>query len=124
MNVLLLTSTSLVQVLEALLVQLEEQCSWLLETTMAPQSGLHSFDFLGGSILRAVDEQLSSSMPGKSSNIIPHFHVTFAMHACLTANFAAIDCVIEMLPLHEEEEGEAGKDAGLWRLGWHAGTPA
>ena len=59
---------------------------------MAPQSGLHSFDFLGKSILGAVNEQLASSMPGRSSKIIAHFHVTFSMHACVTANFAATDC--------------------------------
>ena len=35
---------------------------------MAPQSGLHSFNFLGSSILAAVDEQVFSSMPGGSSN--------------------------------------------------------
>ena len=58
----------LVQVLEALLVQVREQCSWLLESSMAPQSGLHNFDFLGSSILAAVDDQLVTSMPGKCSN--------------------------------------------------------
>lgn len=92
MEVLLLTSTLLVQVLEALLVQLREQCSWLLETTMAPQSGLHSFEFLGSSILGAVDEQLASSMPGKSINIIAQFYISFSVYARVTANFASIDC--------------------------------
>lgn len=53
------------QVLDALLGQLEEQCGWLLEATMAPQSGLHAFDFLGSSILAAVDEQVFSRMAGE-----------------------------------------------------------
>lgn len=69
-RVLVIIDSLLLQVLEALLVQLGEQCSWLLESSMAPQSGLHSFDFLGSSILAAVDEQLASSMPGKSSSIM------------------------------------------------------
>ena len=68
-------------------MQLQEQCSWLLGTTMAPQSGLHSFDFLGSSILAAVDEQLASSMPGKSSDISAQFYVTCSMHVHDTANF-------------------------------------
>lgn len=91
MKTVLPTSTCLIQVLEVLLVRLQEQCSWLLETTMAPQSGLHSFDFLGSSILGAVDEQLTSSMPGKTIDIIAQFYITFSMHAGVTANFASID---------------------------------
>ncbi len=52
------------QVLETMLTRVEEQCGELLQTTMAPQSGLQSFDFLGNSILAAVDQQVASSLPG------------------------------------------------------------
>lgn len=56
--------------LDALLGQLEEQCGWLVGATMAPQSGLHAFDFLGSSILAAVDQQVFSTMPGQPSSVI------------------------------------------------------
>jgi len=52
------------QVLETMLTRVQEQCGELLQTTMAPQSGLQSFDFLGNSILAAVDQQVASSLPG------------------------------------------------------------
>lgn len=62
----LLMHCAYLQVLDALLAQVQEHCSWLLEATMAPQSGLQSFNFLGNSILAAVDQQVSSSMPGSA----------------------------------------------------------
>ena len=52
------------QVLDTLLTRVQEQCGELLQTTMAPQSGLQTFDFLGNSILAAVDQQVASSLPG------------------------------------------------------------
>ncbi len=50
-----------------MLARVQEQCGGLLETTMAPQSGLQGFGFLGNSILAAVDQQLANSMPGALS---------------------------------------------------------
>lgn len=64
-------SDDLAPVLDALLAQVQEHCSWLLEATMALQSGLQSFNFLGNSILAAVDQQVSSSMPGAFSPGVP-----------------------------------------------------
>ncbi|KAL3155161.1 hypothetical protein ABBQ32_013104 [Trebouxia sp. C0010 RCD-2024] len=66
-----LASDQLASVLDALLGQLEEQCGWLVGATMAPQSGLHAFDFLGSSILAAVDQQVFSTMPGAFSPGVP-----------------------------------------------------
>ena len=57
-------SVHLHQVLETMLTRVQEECGALLQTTMAPQSGLQSFDFLGNSILAAVDQQVASSLPG------------------------------------------------------------
>ena len=57
----------ILQVLEAMVVRIQDECGSLLQRTMAPQSGLQGFDFLGNSILTAVDEQLASSMPGQLS---------------------------------------------------------
>ena len=55
----------MLQVLEAMVVRIQDECNSLLQRTMAPQSGLQGFNFLGNSILAAVDEQLATSMPGK-----------------------------------------------------------
>ncbi len=57
-------SVHLHQVLGTMLTRVQEQCGELVQTTMAPQSGLQTFDFLGNSILAAVDQQVASSLPG------------------------------------------------------------
>ena len=57
-------SVHLHQVLDTMLTRVQEDCRELLQTTMAPQSGLQTFDFLGNSILAAVDQQVASSLPG------------------------------------------------------------
>ena len=57
-------SVHLHQVLETMLTRVQEQCGELLQTTMAPQSGLQTFDFLGNSVLAAVDHQVATSLPG------------------------------------------------------------
>ena len=59
------------QVLEGILAQVQERLGGLLETTMAPQSGLQGFDFLGNSILAAVDQQVANSLPGTAPILIP-----------------------------------------------------
>ncbi|KAL0048278.1 hypothetical protein WJX82_011732 [Trebouxia sp. C0006] len=64
-------SDQLAPVLETMLTRVQEQCGELLQTTMAPQSGLQSFDFLGNSILAAVDQQVASSLPGAFSPGVP-----------------------------------------------------
>lgn len=64
-------SDQLAPVLETMLTRVQEECGALLQTTMAPQSGLQSFDFLGNSILAAVDQQVASSLPGAFSPGVP-----------------------------------------------------
>ena len=53
------------QVLNALLARIRDECDSLLERTMAAQSGLQGFDFLGNSVLAAVDQQLADCLPGE-----------------------------------------------------------
>lgn len=54
------------QVLGTVLARVQNRCGALLEATMAPQSGLQGFDFLGNSILAAIDQQVANSLPGIS----------------------------------------------------------
>jgi len=61
------------QVLETMLTRVQEQCGELLQTTMAPQSGLQTLDFLDNSILAAVDQQVASSLPGTLPMPAAHF---------------------------------------------------
>lgn len=64
-------SDQIAPVLEAMVVRIQDECCSLLQRTMAAQSGLQGFDFLGNSILAAVDAQLASSMPGAFSPGVP-----------------------------------------------------
>lgn len=64
-------SDQLSPVLEAMLTRVQAECGELLRTTMAPQSSLQSFDFLGNSILAAVDHQVASCLPGAFSPGVP-----------------------------------------------------
>jgi hypothetical protein len=56
-------------VLQAVTGGMRQDVGELLEMTLAPQSGLHSFNFLGNSIVAAVDSALADAMP---SAIILH----------------------------------------------------
>ncbi|KAA6427855.1 MAG: conserved oligomeric Golgi complex subunit 2-like [Trebouxia sp. A1-2] len=64
-------SDQLAPVLETMLTRVQEGCGELLQTTMAPQSGLQTFNLLGNSILAAVDQQVASSLPGAFSPGVP-----------------------------------------------------
>ncbi|DBA94077.1 TPA: hypothetical protein ACH3X1_001724 [Trebouxia sp. C0004] len=64
-------SDQLAPVLATMLTRVQEECGQLLQTTMTPQSGLQTFDFLGNSILAAVDHQVASSLPGAFSPGVP-----------------------------------------------------
>lgn len=56
---------SLSQVLAAIAKGVQQQMGELLAAVMAPASGLHAFDFLGGSIMPEVDEAVSKALPGE-----------------------------------------------------------
>ena len=53
------------QVLQAVAAGVQAQMGELLAAVMAPSSGLHAFDFLGGALLPEVDEAVSRSLPGE-----------------------------------------------------------
>jgi hypothetical protein len=52
------------QVLAAIAEGVQRDMGELLSAVMAPASGLHAFDFLGGSLMPEVDEAISKAMPG------------------------------------------------------------
>lgn len=58
-------STCGLQVLDAVLGKIQDQCHYLIDASMTAQSGLQAFDFLGGSILAAVDQQVAETLPGE-----------------------------------------------------------
>ena len=53
------------QVLDAVLGKIQDQSQYLIDASMTAQSGLQAFDFLGGSILAAVDQQVAEALPGE-----------------------------------------------------------
>ena len=44
--------------------KIEDECSHLVAASMTAQSGLQAFDFLGNSVLVAVDQQVAEALPG------------------------------------------------------------
>lgn len=58
------------QVLDMLTGQVQDQCSHLIEACTTAQSGLQAFDFLGNSVLAAVDQQVAEAMPGTHSHTV------------------------------------------------------
>ena len=52
------------QVLAAVADGMQRDMGELLAAVMAPASGLHAFDFLGGSLMPEVDAVISKAMPG------------------------------------------------------------
>lgn len=52
------------QVLAAIADGVQREMGELLSAVMAPASGLHAFEFLGGSLMPEVDEAISKALPG------------------------------------------------------------
>lgn len=48
----------------------QRDMSELLAAVMAPTSGLHAFDFLGGSLMPEVEAAISKAMPGNTAVIL------------------------------------------------------
>ena len=62
------------QVLTRLMSRIQDQCSHLIRASLTAQSGLQAFDFLGNSVLAAVDQQVADALPGelkKHSKLCP-----------------------------------------------------
>ncbi len=60
----LYTASNHAQVLQAVAVAVRGQMGELLAAVSAPSSGLHGFDFLGGSLMPEVDAAVGRSLPG------------------------------------------------------------
>lgn len=67
------------QVLEAVAAGIKREVAPLLEAVLAPQSGLHAFNFLANSVLACVDSGIADAMPGPSLTqwilLVEHSHV-------------------------------------------------
>ena len=59
------------QVLAAVADGVQRDMGELLAAVMAPASGLHAFDFLGGSLMPEVEAAISKAMPGKTGPALP-----------------------------------------------------
>ena len=58
------------QVLAAVADGVQREMGELLAAVMAPASGLHAFDFLGGSLMPEVEAAISKAMPGNAAAIL------------------------------------------------------